>query len=344
MIVPAKERGWFPSNYVTQLSEAEANWAREQLEAEESANLAREEHDPLAATRAISKRQDSDLENVLWAGLNGLATDGRGLDAEDMTFSTGGDIFAEIAGAAAASSAAADEGSSDDASDVPVISTRQSLDSKATSDEASADFWIPRVTPDGQIFYYNSRTGQTSRDLPIDASLDADGALGPIGSLEGDLPTGRLGESTESLESLSGFGGLQVSDDIDPSATLRHSQRAAIAPVPAADDGWALRTLDDGRTQYYENRFTGERRWSPPTPAAAGAPSAMIINSSQSSFGDSSPQIPSRSDTGLGTSEDPRMSMYSDDSALDAGPKLGLKKGLYRRTIARRQRRRPRSS
>ena len=62
MIVPAKERGWFPSNYVTQLSDTEATWAREQLEAEEVAT--REQTKDHRNENIRSTRPDAELENV----------------------------------------------------------------------------------------------------------------------------------------------------------------------------------------------------------------------------------------------------------------------------------------
>jgi hypothetical protein len=32
-----------------------------------------------------------------------------------------------------------------------------------------ADFWIPQATPDGILFYYNTETGESSKELPLDS-------------------------------------------------------------------------------------------------------------------------------------------------------------------------------
>ncbi|KAK4057256.1 cell division cycle- protein [Microbotryomycetes sp. JL221] len=37
---------------------------------------------------------------------------------------------------------------------------------------ASEDLWVPKVTPQGELYYHNSRTGETSRDLPADGEGD----------------------------------------------------------------------------------------------------------------------------------------------------------------------------
>ena len=32
-------------------------------------------------------------------------------------------------------------------------------------------FWIPQATPDGRLYYYNMRTGQSSMELPLDENM-----------------------------------------------------------------------------------------------------------------------------------------------------------------------------
>ena len=36
-------------------------------------------------------------------------------------------------------------------------------------DRDAGEFWVPRMTPDGQLEYFNQQTGQTSRDIPTDS-------------------------------------------------------------------------------------------------------------------------------------------------------------------------------
>jgi son of sevenless-like protein len=37
------------------------------------------------------------------------------------------------------------------------------------ADKARADFWIPQATPDGRLFYYNTMTGESSMELPLES-------------------------------------------------------------------------------------------------------------------------------------------------------------------------------
>ncbi|KAM0789291.1 hypothetical protein ACM66B_000131 [Microbotryomycetes sp. NB124-2] len=42
------------------------------------------------------------------------------------------------------------------------------------SSASSADLWVPKVNEAGEVYYFNSRTGETSRDLPTDSKGDDD--------------------------------------------------------------------------------------------------------------------------------------------------------------------------
>lgn len=35
--------------------------------------------------------------------------------------------------------------------------------------KSGADFWIPQATPDGRLFYYNTMTGESSMELPLES-------------------------------------------------------------------------------------------------------------------------------------------------------------------------------
>lgn len=36
-------------------------------------------------------------------------------------------------------------------------------------DKSKADYWIPQATPDGRLFYYNTMTGESSSELPLES-------------------------------------------------------------------------------------------------------------------------------------------------------------------------------
>ena len=46
-------------------------------------------------------------------------------------------------------------------------------DSAAASIEEEAAFWIPQATPDGRLFYFNTLTGMSRMDLPLEAPTSA---------------------------------------------------------------------------------------------------------------------------------------------------------------------------
>ncbi|KAI2782920.1 ras GEF [Daldinia loculata] len=43
------------------------------------------------------------------------------------------------------------------------------LEGARTSGKSGADFWIPQATPDGRLFYYNTMTGESSMELPLES-------------------------------------------------------------------------------------------------------------------------------------------------------------------------------
>jgi len=104
---------------------------------------------------------------------------------EDLTsFSTGGDIFGEIAAAAAVSSGTqsfldgvGDSSEDDREEDVALAhllpgkeASTNTREDKLANDlhisEAVDAAWVPKVSTDGRIFYYNTRTGDSAFELP----------------------------------------------------------------------------------------------------------------------------------------------------------------------------------
>ncbi|KAI1772475.1 ras GEF [Hypoxylon cercidicola] len=67
------------------------------------------------------------------------------------------------------------ESDQDDFSGLPLEGTRASR-------KSGADFWIPQATPDGRLFYYNTMTGESSMELPLESptSFNENGPLDPM--------------------------------------------------------------------------------------------------------------------------------------------------------------------
>jgi son of sevenless-like protein len=74
-----------------------------------------------------------------------------------------------------------DEGSSggDDNPQLPINITN--------GDRTRADFWIPQATPDGRLFYFNTETGQSSMELPLESPSSAN-ENGPRNRMNINIP------------------------------------------------------------------------------------------------------------------------------------------------------------
>jgi len=46
-------------------------------------------------------------------------------------------------------------------------------DGAVTSSQEEAAFWIPQATPDGRLFYFNTLTGESTMELPLEAPTSA---------------------------------------------------------------------------------------------------------------------------------------------------------------------------
>ena len=148
-----------------------------------------------------SKRDMADRTVVLTP-----ATDAREADLDLTSFSAGdGDIFSEIAAAAAAdhrfsslSMSSSENGDSQENHSPPhdaaaagsllppveIADGRRetgAMSSTATANGSIDPDWIPKVSPTGRVYYYNTRTGRTAFELP--SPTDASGLVS--GSAEG---------------------------------------------------------------------------------------------------------------------------------------------------------------
>lgn len=73
-----------------------------------------------------------------------------------------------------------DDGSDhDDFSSLPLQETE--------GDKSRADFWIPQATPDGRLFYYNTMTGESSMELPLESPSSVT-ETGPRDRMNANMP------------------------------------------------------------------------------------------------------------------------------------------------------------
>lgn len=306
----AAVRGWFPSNYVQIISDEEAILARENNrgwwggEEDESTNFQGRRNTIESANGFVSGVvTDYTTPRAIRSGSlsNPETTSFDDLVGEDLTsFSSGGGIFAEIAEAAAQASsreAGDDFGGGQGA--------RKNGHSTTREDEQD-DFWVPKVTNSGQLFYYNMQTGETSRDMPVDGRGD----------------------------------GVFISQDEFPQDASEDDSKSDTGERPALsiDPHWTPKLTSDGAAVYYVNVQTGERTWSPPSSAPLNRSASSdqgfgtTLNPSQTlraSVGGAS-LLSAWTDRTATNGGDPdvqtlgkantvrRVSAYSDDSVLDA--------------------------
>ena len=51
--------------------------------------------------------------------------------------------------------------------------TQLQMDGENKGERTRADFWIPQATPDGRLFYFNTETGESSMELPLESPSSA---------------------------------------------------------------------------------------------------------------------------------------------------------------------------
>lgn len=275
---------------VVQITQEEAQFALEQAEALQA------EVDMNAETRTGPMESQRELEQALWAS---LGQDG----AEDLTsFSTGGDIFAEIA----AASTVPNLDSSDDQDDDRLASSagtspdlagapRRKSVSKAhpyqeeqqpLRQSQSQDYWMPQVSENGQITYFNSRTGETALDMPV-------GGSSRTGSMNGAAQNGHQSSPQESQvrsRSRQNSGSSQsITAAFYDNLHREQSMRRPSQGQSQESEDWVQRSTADGAS-FYQNRRTGERLWSPPSSSTLHS----VPNSGRRQSLSGNPAVPSR--------------------------------------------------
>ncbi|KAI1082217.1 ras GEF [Whalleya microplaca] len=99
-----------------------------------------------------------------------------------------------------------DNSDQDDLNGLPLEGTRPVRRS------GGADFWIPQATPDGRLFYYNTMTGESSTELPLESPTSLNDS-GPLDRMHAKIPD----KSRPPPELLQ--GGFAQSDGEDSEAT-----------------------------------------------------------------------------------------------------------------------------
>jgi son of sevenless-like protein len=65
--------------------------------------------------------------------------------------------------------------------------TQLPMEGTGSTERGRADFWIPQATPDGRLFYFNTVTGESSTELPLESPSSASES-GPGDRMNVNLP------------------------------------------------------------------------------------------------------------------------------------------------------------
>ncbi|KAJ6509001.1 ras guanine nucleotide exchange factor domain-containing protein [Mycena sanguinolenta] len=273
-----EERGWFPSNYVTVISEEEAELAFSHSE------------------QAFPERQINNVHADNNSVLDMSHAMMRGTQAENEEW-----LDAEIGGL---------QGNSLD----------ELANATLNAPLESGDFWMPEVTPDGQIYYVNTKTGQHARDLPPSES-DGDTSDSDFAGLTNSQSSSRSGTSA----------GLGLSNGLSQGGSMAGFGLLRRTGTP---EPWVKKLADDGMSYYYYNKSDGSVQWTRPEPAqpihtrdrsasAAVRPTATTSNSA--------PTIRPLPPTSRTPPTISRLSVYSDDSDIQPKEPRQNQNGYHRR-------------
>lgn len=81
------------------------------------------------------------------------------------------------------------------------------LEGTSIAPKSKADYWIPQATPDGRLFYYNTMTGESSTELPLE-SPSSFTENGPLDRMNVSIP-----DRTRPPPELMARGLMQDEDD-----------------------------------------------------------------------------------------------------------------------------------
>lgn len=85
--------------------------------------------------------------------------------------------------------------------------TQLPMEGKSSNERTRADFWIPQATPDGRLFYFNTETGESSMELPLESPSSAT-ENGPRNRMNVNIP-----EKTRPPPEMMARGYMQDEDD-----------------------------------------------------------------------------------------------------------------------------------
>jgi len=85
--------------------------------------------------------------------------------------------------------------------------TQLPIEGTSNNERTRADFWIPQATPDGRLFYFNTETGESSMELPLESPSSAT-ENGPRNRMNVNIP-----EKTRPPPEMMARGYMQEDDD-----------------------------------------------------------------------------------------------------------------------------------
>ncbi|KAL1736865.1 hypothetical protein EV714DRAFT_242305 [Schizophyllum commune] len=249
------ERGWFPSNYVEVISDEEAEVALSGgLSDLDQHSIDQQSLAPSSSMSQASSmpRMASDADSGMVDMSHAMLSGGAHLDADEWLDAAGmgGGGMDALAHAA--------------------------MDGPTQSN----DFWMPQVTPGGQIYYVNTQTGQQSRDLPVEA--EDDGADSDLAGLAASVSSSRSGTSRGLALA---NGGRANGSAVHPAAGFGVPRRTD-TPEP-----WVRKLADDGMAYYYYNQVDGSIQWTKPEggpPSSADRSQSATPSSRQRAYSEAS--------------------------------------------------------
>ncbi|OXG72976.1 cell division control protein 25 [Cryptococcus neoformans var. grubii Br795] len=226
-------RGWFPSNYVEEVNENEVTLTegKYEREPEPGGNM-------LNVDDVLTGDWGGDWGGV---GLDQLARemmegneepdDGLGfmVEAQRRKVQLNSDLTSEFGLTMEAATKAILQ-------DDTLKARRMPLPEVSKDAEEGEDAWIPSITPDGQVYYHNTLTGEDSWRLPLDTPFDSSN---PYSQSDDQFFSSRTSSTPRTLGDNDNF--------------LGPSRPHSDIPYP-----WVVKLSDDGRDWSYHNRLTGQ--------------------------------------------------------------------------------------
>merc|ERR1719355_591080 len=88
-----------------------------------------------------------------------------------------------------------------------IANPEDAMEGTSNNERTRADFWIPQATPDGRLFYFNTETGESSMELPLESPSSVT-ENGPRDRMNVNIP-----EKTRPPPEMMARGYMQDEDD-----------------------------------------------------------------------------------------------------------------------------------